>query len=144
MTQNKKLRLASLFSYLGHFIIGLALVLVCFISAVTADTEGWEAIGAAILLVFALLLGIYTVVLLLPLLFSVLAFRYEKRGWTVACLVFDGLYILLDLVYFLSLVTGGDGAWVLPAAALLLPLTTLVLNILVLKNKPTPTGESEQ
>lgn len=133
MKCDRKLRMASLLTYLGHFLIGLALTLACFISALTADPEGWEAVGVAILLVFALLLGIYTVILLLPLLFSFLAFRYELRGFTVTCLVFDGLYILLDLVYFVSLVAGGDGAWILPAAALLLPLSTLVLNILVLK-----------
>ena len=133
MTQNRKLRLASLLVYLGHFLAGLSLFLVLFLSAVTADPEGWEGVGVAILLLLSILVAIYTVILALPLLFSFLAFRKVGRGFTIACLPFDGVYILFNLAYLLSAIFSGDATILAFAVAFLFSAATLTLNILALK-----------
>lgn len=135
MKGNRKLRLAAFLTYLGHFLAGLVLFLTLFLSAVTAEPEGWEGIGVAILLVLSIFVAIYAVILALPLLFSFLAYRKEKRGFTVACIPFDGLYILFNLTYMLGVITNGDATFLIFFAALLFPIATLTLNVLAIKNK---------
>lgn len=149
MTRTKKLRLASTLTYLGHFLLVFVLSLVSFISGTTAETEGWEALGAAILIVLSILGFIYAAVLLLPLLLSFLSLRWETRGLTVACIPFDALYILLHLIYLISLIVGGESAALALLPTLALSCAPLVLNILTLKTKTAPqqaeaTTEGEQ
>ena len=135
MTQNRKFRLASFLTYLGHFVSGLVLFLVLFLSAVTAEPEGWEGLGVAILLILSILVAIYTVILVLPLLLSFLAFHKDKRALTSACIPFDALYLLFDLAYMLSVILGGDTTTLAFSVALLFPAATLTLNILALARK---------
>ena len=138
MTRTKKLRLASTLTYLGHFFLMFVLSLVSFISGITAETEGWEALGAAILIVLSILGFIYAAVLLLPLLLSFLSLRRETWGLTVACIPFDALYILLHLIYLISLIVGGESAALALLPTLALSCAPLVLNILTLKTKTAP------
>ena len=140
MPQTCKLRLASLLTYLTHFLVGLILFLVIFITAFTTEPspEGWDWVGLALLTLFSLLVAIYTVILLLPLLFSFLSFRKDKRGFTIACIPFDTLYILAHLIYLITLVAGGESAALVLVPTLALSCATLILNILALKNKTAP------
>ena len=144
MTHIRKLRLASLLTYLGHFLATFILSLILFLSAVTADPEGWEALGTAILLILSIVGFIYATVLLLPLLLSFLAYRRRSRGLTVACTVFDGIYVLTNLAFALSMLFSGDEGVFLFAALLLLSTAPLVLNILALKKeKRAPVEQSD-
>ena len=141
MTTSKKLRLASIFTYLGHFLIVFAVSLILFISALTVapDAEGWDAFGVGILLVLSVLGFLYAAGLVLPLLFSALAYRRERRGLIIACLPFDACYILLTLFYTLNFHFDGDIIVCLILAVLLaLSVAPFVLNILILKAKTAP------
>lgn len=127
----------SLISYLTITLVSLGFAIYFLILALTSPAEGWEGLGRAIAIIFALFCGVYTVIALIPTTLKVFDLRFEKTALAVICLIFDILMSGAHLI--LALVLLGDGAELLALVAvftiLALSLLSLVSNILRLKAK---------
>jgi hypothetical protein len=110
-------------------------------------SEGTEAIGtalgAAILAVLLIFTLIYVIYSFLPLLFKTLQLMFSKKGFCVACMVFDTISFLGAATVFVSLVMGegtlgGLVIFLIPAS---LFAAAFVLNLLTYKAIGTEEGE---
>ena len=133
----KTLSRISLISYLILTLTSAGFAIYFFILGLTSPSEGWEGLGRAIAIIFALFCGVYTVIALIPTVLKAMDLRYEKNIFTVLCIFFDVL--MIGAHTFLAATVLAESNEVFAAvtviAILALSLLSLVCNILRLKAK---------
>jgi hypothetical protein len=96
-------------------------------------------LGTAILLILAIIAGIYTVVALIPMITKIFqARRGGGRGASIFCILFDLLFALANATLSLTLFTGdGDPiAYVIATVAAIftvLPIINLICNVKIIR-----------
>ncbi len=152
MEKQKLLARISVFCYLAMILAGVILGVVMIVAGTQLDTgnenaEFGEALGAAIGLVVVIIVAvfsfIYAALAIFPFAFQLRYLRRPRKLLPILCLVFDVIFLVFGSALFVSALTGDGldvegGGLILLALALLLPLATLVINILHLVARSEP------
>ncbi len=137
MNKHKKLCLFTLFCYVLFAILAIALIVVCAvgIGSVPEDNDDLGVgLGAAILLIVLIFTAIYAALSLIPIALKLLQLRHARRGFPIACMLFDLAYLFVHTALLVNVCQNSElGAAVLFAALSLLSAATLVTNFLSIK-----------
>lgn len=127
----------SFFIYLAFTLLAFGFATYFFVLFITTPATGWEGLGKAFALIFALICILYGLVTLIPTILKRLDMRFEKKGLTITCMIFD---ILLAFANLFLVISGLSGEVEIPLGIIgivltLLSVASFVANILCLKAK---------
>ena len=127
----------SFFSYLIFTLTALVLGVVLLIDAITTPSEGWEGLGKAFAIIFALICFGYGIVAAVPTILKRCDLRFEKNFLTVLCIIFDVAFIGAHAALTYSVATSENNivSLIIAGVLLLISVISLIANTLCLKAK---------
>ena len=130
----KKLTIPAIFAYGAELLFGLFLavgLIISFASTVSGDLSGGALAFAVVFMIILALL--YISLSFFPLLFKYLYYKNRRTGFTVACLPFDAVQLILSIIVFVFAIKSADPLGIIFTLALLFTvICALALNIVTL------------